>query len=171
MYIYLAINCILFIFVYYGISTKALNFHMHRKIFFWTSILGLIAVAIGAFGAHTLKDRLVPQEMESIKTGVQYHFYHVLALLATGLLYRSYRHPLISWAAIFFGVGILFFSFSLYFSAISTLSSAGVAGKEKWLNYFTPFGGVLFILGWGLLAIYFVKKRDKNFKKPSTPVA
>jgi uncharacterized membrane protein YgdD (TMEM256/DUF423 family) len=127
---------------------------MHKKIYFWAALLGLLAVAIGAFGAHTLKTRLNAEDLQVIQTGVQYHFYHVFALFLTGLAYAAYC----------FGTGIFFFSFSLYIMKLTVLTTEG---EEKWLGYFTPFGGLLFILGWLFLAIYFVKEREKNIKKRS----
>jgi uncharacterized membrane protein YgdD (TMEM256/DUF423 family) len=137
---------------------------MHKKIYFWAALLGLLAVAIGAFGAHTLKTRLNAEDLQVIQTGVQYHFYHVFALFLTGLFYKSYRHSLLAYAAYCFGTGIFFFSFSLYIMKLTVLTTEG---EEKWLGYFTPFGGLLFILGWLFLAIYFVKEREKNIKKRS----
>ncbi len=137
---------------------------MHKKILFWAAILGATAVAIGAFGTHNLKTRLEPKYLEIFQTGVQYHFYHVLALLITGLLYRSYRHIHITAAAYFFVLGIIFFSFSLY---IYVLTSLIKKGPVKIFASLTPVGGLFFILGWVMLAVYFSKdrstpKRPKN---------
>jgi uncharacterized membrane protein YgdD (TMEM256/DUF423 family) len=136
---------------------------MHKKIYFYAAILGVFAVAIGAFGAHALKTRLQPKDLEAFHTGVQYQFYHVLALFICGLFYKTYRHVLIRIAAYCFAFGIFFFSFSLY---ILTLTKLSTGGEEKWIGAFTPFGGLLFIAGWLLLAVYFVKEREKgNGKK------
>jgi uncharacterized membrane protein YgdD (TMEM256/DUF423 family) len=138
---------------------------MHRKIYFAAAIFGVLAVAIGAFGSHLLKSRLSDANFAVFQTGVQYHFYHVFALLITGLFYRNYKHNFFNYAATCFGVGILFFSFSLYIMKLTTLTSDG---EEKWLGYLTPLGGVLFIIGWVFIAIYFIKEREKPSKKSSS---
>jgi uncharacterized membrane protein YgdD (TMEM256/DUF423 family) len=135
---------------------------MHKKIYFYAAILGALAVAIGAFGAHALKTRLQPKDIEVFQTGVQYQFYHVLALFICGLFYKTYRHFLVRIAAYCFAVGILFFSFSLY---ILTLTKLTTDGEQKWIGAFTPFGGILFIAGWVLLAVYFIKEREKGSGK------
>jgi uncharacterized membrane protein YgdD (TMEM256/DUF423 family) len=135
---------------------------MHKKIYFWAALFGATAEAIGAFGSHALKTKLKPEDLAVFQTGVQYHFYHVFALFLCGLLYKLYRHFLLTTASFCFGFGILFFSFSLYFLKLSTLTTTG---EEKWLAYFTPFGGFLFIAGWICIAIYFAKNRNRRFNK------
>ncbi|MBL7726133.1 MAG: DUF423 domain-containing protein [Dinghuibacter sp.] len=128
---------------------------MHRSIFLWSAISGILAVAIGAFGSHALRKYLPPEDIAIYKTGVEYHFYHTLALLGTGILYKHYHKPLLALAALAFGVGIIFFPFSLYLLTITKISSGG---EEKWLGAVTPFGGICFILGWLFLAIHFFQK-------------
>jgi uncharacterized membrane protein YgdD (TMEM256/DUF423 family) len=135
---------------------------MHKKIYFWSAILGALAVIIGAFGSHFLKTRLTQKDLEIFQTGVQYHFYHVGALFISGILYKSYHHSFFSYAAYCFGIGILFFSFSLYIMKLTTLTTEG---EEKWLSYFTPFGGFFFLTGWIFIAVYFSKERDKVIHK------
>ena len=109
---------------------------------------GLLAVVIGAFGAHALKSRLPEDLLAAYQTGVQYHFYHCLALLLVGLLQLQFpQASLLNWSAIFFVAGMLLFSGSLYVMAISAV---------KWLGAITPIGGLAFIAGWLclFLAIY-----------------
>ncbi len=138
---------------------------MHKKILLWACIFGALAVAIGAFGTHYIKPKLEPKYFESFQTGVQYQFYHTMALLATGLMYRSYRNILITAAAYLFVLGILFFSFSLYAYSLSSLATNGV---EKTFAAITPVGGVFFILGWIMLIIYFIKNNEKNTSSKSS---
>jgi len=105
---------------------------------------GFIAVALGAFGAHGLKQRLSADMLAVYQTGVQYHFYHTFALLAVALLLLHL--PLnnsLRWSGILFAVGIVIFSGSLY-----VLSITGI----RWLGAITPLGGVAFLAGWLLLA-------------------
>jgi uncharacterized membrane protein YgdD (TMEM256/DUF423 family) len=113
------------------------------------SLNGALVVALGAFGAHGLKSRLSPEMMAVYQTGVTYHFYHTLALLAVGLL--ALHTPGSAWVKIsgwFLLAGILLFSGSLY-----ALSLSGV----RWLGAITPIGGTAFIIGWILLAVGVVK--------------
>lgn len=110
------------------------------------SILGGLAVALGAFGAHGLKDKLETLKTTAIyQTAVQYHFYHALALLAVAVLALQGRSsPLLAVAGWCFTIGVLIFSGTLYALALS-----GV----KWLGAITPIGGVALIVGWVALAI------------------
>ncbi len=110
------------------------------------SVLGCFAVALGAFGAHVLKEKLEALHTTAIyHTAVQYHFYHVFALLAVGLLSLHGRSgATLSIAGWCFTVGILVFSGSLY-----TLAFTGM----KWLGMITPLGGLAMIAGWIALAI------------------
>ena len=101
------------------------------------------AVALGAFGAHALKARLGPDMTAVWQTAVQYHAWHALALLATGVLLLVRPDARVGLAAWLFVAGIALFSGSLY-----ALALTGVRG----LGAVTPFGGVAFILGWLALA-------------------
>lgn len=104
----------------------------------------VLAVVLGAFGAHALKARLSPEMMQVYKTGVEYHFYHAIGLLLTGVLSFHLKSGLINWAAFCLFSGIVLFSGSLYLLAVT-----GV----KWLGAITPLGGLSFIAGWVLLFV------------------
>lgn len=109
-----------------------------------------LGVAIGAFGAHGLKELLARTgRADTFELAVRYQFYHAFALLITGLLMGSYRSSAIRYAAMFFAVGILFFSGSLYVLSLSGVTVLGAI---------TPVGGVLFILGWIFLFLAVNKK-------------
>lgn len=110
------------------------------------SILGALSVILGAFGAHALKAQLSVPALENWKTAVHYQFVHVLALL---LLATFPTTTLIRLSAWFFGLGILFFSGSLYLISLSQLWSLNTA----FIGPITPLGGFLFILGW--LSLFF----------------
>ena len=106
---------------------------------------GFLAVALGAFGAHGLKQHLSNDMMAVYQTAVQYQFIHTLALLAVALLLLQFPDAsLLRWAGLAFAVGILIFSGSLY-----VLSLSGI----KWLGAITPIGGVGFLAGWVLLLV------------------
>ena len=109
------------------------------------SVNALIAVALGAFGAHALKARLSPDMLAVFETGVQYHFYHALGLLAVGMIAAHLPDSsLVKWSGSLMFFGILIFSGSLYILAITGI---------KWLGAITPIGGTAFITAWLLLAI------------------
>jgi uncharacterized membrane protein YgdD (TMEM256/DUF423 family) len=108
------------------------------------SLSGMLAVMLGAFGAHALKNRLDDYAMGVFQTAVQYQFYHSLALLAVGVIALS--HPqaaLLRSSGWLFALGIVVFSGSLY-----VLSFSGL----RWLGAVTPIGGLAFIAGWACLA-------------------
>jgi uncharacterized membrane protein YgdD (TMEM256/DUF423 family) len=107
------------------------------------AILGLVAVAFGAFGAHALRARLSPEMLTIWKTANEYHFYHALALLLVGVMAR--QTPSIGYGvpAACFLAGTLIFSGSLYLLAITGM---------RWLGAITPIGGLLFLAGWAWLA-------------------
>lgn len=101
-------------------------------------LLGL-AVALGAFGAHALKARLTPELQTVWGTAVQYHAWHALGLLATGVLQLVRPCVAFGVAAWLFVAGIVLFSGSLY---LLTLTGARALGAV------TPLGGVAFLAGW-----------------------
>ncbi len=106
---------------------------------------GFIAVAVGAFGAHALKERLSADMLAVYHTGAQYQFYHGLALFAVAvLMLHGQQLTLLRWSGALFLVGIGFFSGSLY-----VLSLTGV----RWLGAITPLGGLAFLAGWLVLAL------------------
>lgn len=118
---------------------------MQRTFFSTASILGALAVLLGAFGAHILKAKLSPELLLSFETGVRYQFYHTMALFIAGILLNDSKNKLIQYAGFSFIIGILFFSGSLYI--ISTHEIIGIS-NYKWLGPITPFGGLCFITGW-----------------------
>jgi uncharacterized membrane protein YgdD (TMEM256/DUF423 family) len=100
------------------------------------------AVAIGAFGAHALKERLTPAMHDVFEVGVRYHIYHALALFVVAWLGTLRDGSLLNGAGACFVLGILLFSGSLYGYALT--------GVTK-LAMFAPIGGTLFIAGWILV--------------------
>jgi uncharacterized membrane protein YgdD (TMEM256/DUF423 family) len=112
-------------------------------------LAALLAVAVGAFGAHGLKARIAPELLSAYKTGVEYHFYHALGLILVGLtawrLPESAHLKAAGWAML---AGIVLFSGSLYLLALTGLG---------WLGAITPFGGLAFLAAWGLFATAVVK--------------
>ncbi len=112
------------------------------------AMLMLLAVLLGAFGAHALKTRLSPEMLMVYQTGVQYHLVHALGLMLIGVICNMQPNDdaesrALKLAAIFMGVGVVLFSGSLYALAITGVSMLGAI---------TPLGGVCFIAAWVLVA-------------------
>lgn len=122
------------------------------------SLALLLAVAMGAFGAHLLKTRLAPEMMAVYETAVHYHFYHALGLLAVGLLALHVpAAALLGWVGGLMATGLILFCGSLY-----TLSLSDVRG----LGMITPVGGLAFIVAWLLLAVAVWRAKPPLTVKP-----
>ena len=102
-----------------------------------------LGVAVGAFGAHGLRERLAPEMLATFETGVRYHFIHALGLFAVAWAATRWPGALVGAAGWLFVAGIVIFSGSLYLLSISGI---------RWLGAITPIGGVCMIAGWVLLA-------------------
>ena len=118
------------------------------------ALLGALAVALGAFGAHALKKILSEKYLAIFETAVRYQFYHVFALVAVGFLLKEFPNSYLLWSGRLFCYGILIFSGSLYLMTL--LEAIGQQGF-KWLGAITPIGGICLIAGWILMAIGIVK--------------
>lgn len=124
---------------------------MNKNILITASVFGTMAVIFGAFGAHYLKSQLTVEELAVWKTGVDYQFYHTLALLGIVNFSRT-RSRLINAAFWFFSIGIILFSGSLYLLALKS-SIAPFIGPV------TPVGGLFLILGWLSILLATIKNK------------
>ena len=106
--------------------------------------LALLAVALGAFGAHALRTRLEPRDLEIFETAVRYQMYHALGLIGIAWLSTRLAGPLTGWAGWLMGAGTLVFSGSLYLLVLT---------GPRWLGAITPIGGVMLIAGWLLVVV------------------
>ncbi len=134
---------------------------MRKKFLRMGSIMALIAVVLGAFGAHILESYLTPEEIETFNTGVRYHFYHSFALLLCGVLLHYGKKSNINYAGWFFFGGILLFSGSLYFLSMQETLDLNLF----WLGPVTPLGGLSFMIGWVLLFLSTYQTSERK-KKP-----
>jgi uncharacterized membrane protein YgdD (TMEM256/DUF423 family) len=116
---------------------------MDRVFFGLGALSALLAVAAGAFGAHALRNRLVPDTLVVFETSARYHMYHALGLLAAAWAVSRWPGGAATAAGWLFVAGTVVFSGSLYL-----LSFTG----QRWLGAVTPLGGLAFILGWAALA-------------------
>lgn len=126
---------------------------LHKKTVLTACILAALCIAIGAFGAHGLKQIVSQDSLAIYETGTHYHMYHALALLVLGCLPQisAKTRTAVYW---FFLLGIIFFSGSLYLLALKEVLPFSVS----FLGPITPLGGLLFILGWLRLGYGVVKK-------------
>lgn len=117
---------------------------MQNVFLFIGAVSGCIANVLGAFGAHMLKERLAEQYMNAFNTGVQYQFYHSLALLFLALLLYHIHNKWLILAGIAFTAGLILFPGSLYLFSLTRMTSIAII---------TPVGGLAFIFGWVLLCL------------------
>lgn len=108
------------------------------------ALAGFLAVALGAFGAHALRERLSPEMLAVFETGVRYQMYHALAILFVALLMPRMGGWLVVSAGWLFTAGIVLFSGSLYALALTGVTTLGAI---------TPIGGLAFLAGWACLAV------------------
>jgi uncharacterized membrane protein YgdD (TMEM256/DUF423 family) len=130
---------------------------MHTGLLKLGAILGGLTVILGAFAAHTIKSRVTPDVLTVFETGVRYQMYHVFAIFLTAVLYKEFPTKTMLWSGKLFLIGIIIFSGSLY---LLTYVKAIGANNFLWLGAITPFGGVAFITGWGMLVKSFFDKKQ-----------
>ncbi|MFA6151211.1 MAG: DUF423 domain-containing protein [Chitinophagaceae bacterium] len=118
-------------------------------------IFAALGVIIGAFAAHGLKPMMELSQQQTFETGVRYHMYHSFALIIVGLLSAHISNNNINLATLFFTLGIICFSGSLY--ALSIMQMNGLVGL-KGVGIITPIGGLFFILGWVFSLLAVIKK-------------
>ncbi|MEE9350116.1 MAG: DUF423 domain-containing protein [Flavobacteriaceae bacterium] len=121
-----------------------------RKNLTLTAFLGGLAIVLGAFGAHALKEKLGVIELKNFETGVRYQMYHVIVLLFLNT-YTEFKPKVKNRLSLLFFIGILFFSGSLYFISLDI-----VTAKSIW--FITPLGGLFLIAGWAGLLYQFAKR-------------
>ena len=130
---------------------------MDKKIYSTAALLGMIAIILGAFGAHALKALLTSEQLVTFETGVRYQMYHALFLLFIGnmsslsLKSKKYIYGLVL-------SGVVLFSGSIYLLATNSLT----AFDFKIIGFVTPIGGFLLILSWIVLFMDFFNKKSQN---------
>lgn len=112
------------------------------------TLLGAIGVAIGAIGAHLLKDKLSIDQQHIMEIGVRYHMYHALAMIALACALSFFRHDWLIFALWCMFAGTLLFSGSLYLYAITSI---------RYFAFITPIGGTLLVLSWIIYTLGLVK--------------
>ncbi len=126
---------------------------MNKKIILTAAVFGMLAIVLGAFGAHALKKNLSIEALSTFETGVRYQMYHALFLLFIGMTNElSKKTKKLIYNLVVFGV--ISFSGSIYLLAINSLSSFDF----KAIGFITPVGGLLLIMAWGSLLMNLAKK-------------
>jgi uncharacterized membrane protein YgdD (TMEM256/DUF423 family) len=109
------------------------------------ALFGMLAIILGAFGAHALKKILSEDQLKSFETGVKYQMYHAIVLLILGFN-QEFSTSAMYWC---FTLGIVLFSFSIY----GLILSDAKGKKLRFLGPITPIGGLLFVAGWLMICI------------------
>lgn len=125
---------------------------MNKKIIITALIMGVLAIIMGAFGAHGLKKYLTEAQLQSFETGVKYLMYHALFLLFianTSVLLHNQKQTVFY----FILVGIVFFSGSIFLLSTQVITKINF----KFLGPITPIGGLLLIVGWLISLIQIIK--------------
>jgi uncharacterized membrane protein YgdD (TMEM256/DUF423 family) len=128
---------------------------MNKKILIAATVLGMLSIVLGAFGAHGLKALVTDEGLASFETGVRYQMYHALFLLIVGLNDKI-RLKTKRLLFILILIGLLFFSGSIYALATNDLTNFDF----KKIAFITPIGGVLLIFSWLVLLWEFIKNND-----------
>lgn len=125
---------------------------MEKTVLISATLFGILAIILGAFGAHAFKKILPEEKLNSFEVGVRYQMYSAMTLLAIGLT-LDFDYGSARWA--YYGVfyGTILFSGSIY---LLSFKDHWKADSLRFLGPITPLGGLLMIVGWGSLLIYFV---------------
>lgn len=116
-----------------------------------------IAIILGAFGAHALKEKLEPEQLSSFEVGVKYQMYHGLALLAIGLAASQIKFSLKLFNRMII-VGTIAFSLSIYFLALKDV----IGIKLSFLGPITPLGGSVLIIAWIILLVQIIRSKPNQ---------
>jgi uncharacterized membrane protein YgdD (TMEM256/DUF423 family) len=130
---------------------------MNRTIVLTGTILLLISIVLGAFGAHALKELVNEEQLISFETGVRYQMVHGLALLVLGLNASRHSFQLKSTFRLLF-VGVILFSISIYFLSLQDVLEV----KLKFLGPITPLGGLLMIVGWSVYGVQLFRSKSDH---------
>ena len=128
---------------------------MNKTIYLSGILFGMLSVVIGAFGAHGLERVLDAEALQTFETGVKYQMYHALLLILVAVIPKvsAMAKKTIFWLLL---IGIIFFSFSIYFLATNDLT----VFDFRTIGFVTPIGGSLLIAAWGVFAYHVYKSFD-----------
>ena len=127
---------------------------MNRTILLTGTIMGMVAIVLGAFGAHGLEKLVDKDAVDTFETGVRYQMYHALFLLFLAL-YNGIAEKTKKMVFVSVLLGVILFSCSIYLLALNDVTTFDF----KVIGFLTPIGGVFMILGWMLLGYRIIKSR------------
>ncbi|MDF0715148.1 DUF423 domain-containing protein [Muricauda sp. 334s03] len=127
---------------------------MNRTILLIGVVMGMLAIILGAFGAHGLEKLVDTEAVATFETGVRYQMYHALLLLFLGV-WNGMETKTKRTVFVLVLLGVILFSFSIYLLALNSLTSFDF----KIIGFLTPIGGVLMILGWAVLGFKILKTK------------
>ncbi|WP_036380339.1 DUF423 domain-containing protein [Muricauda sp. MAR_2010_75] len=130
---------------------------MNRTIILTGVVFGLLAIVLGAFGAHGLEKLVNADAVSTFETGVRYQMYHALFLLFLGI-WDGLKNRSKKMIFVMIVIGVILFSFSIYLLALNSLT----AFDFRIIGFLTPMGGVFLILGWFLLGYYILTQKGFN---------
>ena len=122
--------------------------------FIIAATLGFLAVVLGAFGAHALKENISIDALKNFETGVRYMMYHAIVILFINS-FQNFNNATKNRISLLFLIGIIFFSGSLF-----AITAGGISAKAIW--FITPLGGLFLILGWIFTIFSFIKMKNEN---------
>lgn len=130
---------------------------MNRTILLIGVVMGMLAIMLGAFGAHGLEKLVDAEAIETFETGVRYQMYHALFLLFLGG-WNGMKTKTKKTVFILVLLGVILFSFSIYLLALNSLTSFNF----KVIGFLTPIGGVLMIVAWIYLGYHILTQKEAN---------
>lgn len=128
---------------------------MNKKTVITGAILIVVAIVLGAFGAHALKKVLDFDQLNSFETGVRYQIYYGLALLILGLNSSKFKFDL-KWVSGLILSGVILFSGSIYGLTLQPILEV----KLSFLGPITPIGGMLMIIGWCIFIVQLIRQKN-----------
>lgn len=128
---------------------------MKRKIVLTGAFIGMLAIILGAFGAHLLKKYLTMEELNTFEVGVRYQMYHALFLLFLSTR-KDIAEKTVKTIYNLVVAGVVLFSGSIYILATKSLT----VFDSKIIVFATPLGGFLLIIGWAVLFLTILRKKS-----------
>lgn len=130
---------------------------MNRTILITAAILGIIAIGLGAFAAHGLKQLISLEAQQTFETGVRYQMYHAIMLLFVGgTSFLSSKAKKLIYGLVL--TGVILFSGSIY--GLSTMQITDINFKA--IGFITPIGGLMLLIAWTLMLLNFLKTNRDN---------
>lgn len=133
---------------------------MKKSVVIIGAALIVISIAIGAMGAHALKEILNDKSLSSLETAVRYQMYMGIAILSLGMNYHKFRKRSFNYFYLFILSGTILFSFSIY--GLIWADHSALFSLKKVVGPITPLGGTLMIIGWSIFIVELLQKKDEG---------